>query len=95
MANKLAAITGVHGYVPDYVLTNAELEKTVDTTDEWITSRTGISERRIQKGEGLATSDMGVEAVKGLLEKTGTSIDEVDMVICGTVTGDMAFSRYR
>ena len=91
MANKLAAITGVHGYVPDYVLTNAELEKMVDTTDEWITSRTGISERRIQKGEGLATSDMGVEAVKGLLEKTGTSIDEVDMVICGTVTGDMAF----
>jgi 3-oxoacyl-[acyl-carrier-protein] synthase-3 len=91
MANKLAAITGVHGYVPDYVLTNAELEKMVDTTDEWITSRTGISERRIQKGEGLATSDMGVEAVKGLLEKTGTSIDEVDMLICGTVTGDMAF----
>ena len=91
MAKKLAAITGVHGYVPDFVLSNALLEEMVDTTDEWITTRTGIKERRIQKGEGLATSDMGVEAVRGLLEKTGTSVDEVDMVICGTVTGDMAF----
>ena len=90
MAKKLAAITGVHGYVPDFVLSNALLEEMVDTTDEWITTRTGIKERRIQKGEGLATSDMGVEAVRGLLE-TGTSVDEVDMVICGTVTGDMAF----
>ena len=91
MSRKLAAITGVHGYVPEYVLTNAELEKMVDTNDEWIKTRTGISERRILKGDDKATSDMGVEAVKGLLEKTGTSVDDVDMLICGTVTGDMPF----
>ncbi len=91
MSKIRAAITGVHGYVPDYVLTNAELEQMVDTSDEWIKTRTGISERRIQKGEGLATSDMGVEAVKGLLEKTGTSPDEIDLMICATVTADMPF----
>lgn len=86
-----AAITGVQGYVPDYVLTNAELETMVDTNDEWIRTRTGIEERRILKGEGKATSDMATEAVKGLLEKTGTSADEIDMVICATVTPDYPF----
>ena len=86
-----AAITGVQGYVPDYVLTNKELESMVDTNDEWITTRTGIKERRILKGEGLATSDMGQRIVEGLLEKTGTHPDEVELVLCATVTGDMVF----
>lgn len=86
-----AAITGVHGYVPDYVLTNKELETMVDTSDEWITSRTGIKERRILKGEGLGTSTMATEAVKGLLAKTNTSPEEIDLIICATVTPDMPF----
>ncbi|TVR39630.1 MAG: ketoacyl-ACP synthase III [Bacteroidia bacterium] len=91
MTRLKAAITAVHGHLPDYILTNQELEKIVDTTDEWITTRTGIKERRILKGKGLATSDMGAEAVKGLLEKRGISPDEVDMVLCCTVTPDMRF----
>jgi len=91
MTNFKAAITGVQAYAPDYILTNQELETMVDTTDDWITTRTGIKERHIQKGEGLGTSDMAVEAVKGLLKKTGTSPDEIDMVICATVTPDMLF----
>jgi 3-oxoacyl-[acyl-carrier-protein] synthase III len=86
-----AAITGVHGYVPDYILTNEELAKMVETNDEWIMSRTGIKERRILKTEGWATSDMAVEAVKGLLKKTGTKPEEVELLICATVTGDMQF----
>lgn len=86
-----AAITGIQGYVPDDLLTNADLEKMVDTNDEWIRSRTGIVERHIQKGEGLGTSDMAVEAVKGLLAKTGTAPEEVDLVICATVTPDHVF----
>jgi len=86
-----AAITGVQGWVPDYVLSNDILAKMVDTTDEWIMTRTGIKERRILKGEGLGTSDLGSPAVKALLEKTGTSPDEVDMLICATVTPDMQF----
>lgn len=91
MAKIRAAITGVHGYVPDYVLTNQELETMVDTNDEWIQSRTGIKERRILKGENLGTSFIGAEAVKGLLEKTGTAPEEIDMIICATVTPDMPF----
>lgn len=91
MAKITAAITGIQGYVPDYVLTNAELEKIVDTNDEWILSRTGIKERRILKGDGLGTSHMGIEAVKRLLEKTGTHPDEIELVICATVTPDMPF----
>jgi 3-oxoacyl-[acyl-carrier-protein] synthase III len=91
MTKIRAAITGVHGYVPDDVLSNADLEKMVDTNDEWIRSRTGIQERRILKGKGLASSDMGVEAARGLLEKTGTSPDEIEVVICATVTPDMLF----
>lgn len=86
-----AAITGVHGWVPEYRLTNQELEKLVDTTDEWILTRTGIRERRILKGEGMATSDMVVEAVKGLLEKTGNAPTDIDMLIVATTTPDMAF----
>ena len=73
-----AAITGVGGYVPEYVMTNKELETIIDTTDEWITSRTGIKERRIQKGKGLATSDMAAEAVKDLCEKRGINGMEID-----------------
>jgi len=91
MAKNKAAITGVHGYVPDYVLTNKELESMVETTDDWITSRTGIKERRILKGEGQGTSVMATEAVKGLLEKTNTNVEDVDLVICATVTPDMPF----
>lgn len=86
-----AAITGVHGYVPDYVLTNAELEQMVDTNDEWITTRTGIKERRILKGEAQGTSVLATEAVRGLLEKTGTSPQDIDLVICATVTPDYMF----
>jgi 3-oxoacyl-[acyl-carrier-protein] synthase III len=86
-----AAITGVHGYVPPYILTNKELEKLVDTTDEWILTRTGIAERRILQGNGNGTSIMGIEAVKGLLEKTGTKPEEIDLLICATVTPDMQF----
>lgn len=86
-----AAITGVQGYVPDYILTNKELETMVDTTDEWITSRTGIRERRILKGKDQGTSVMGIEAVKGLLKKTNTDPKEIDLLICATVTPDMQF----
>ena len=91
MAKILAAITGVGGYVPDDVLTNADLEKMVDTTDEWITTRTGIKERRILKTPGKATSDMGVEVVRQLLEKTGTKPEEIDLLLCATVTPDTTF----
>ena len=86
-----AAITAVGGYVPEYILTNAELEKMIDTTDEWITTRTGIKERRILKGEGKATSDMCVEAVKELCQKRGISPEEIELVIVATVTPDMPF----
>lgn len=86
-----AAITGVHGYVPDYVLTNAELERMVDTNDEWITSRTGIKERHILKGEGMGSSHMGAKAVAGLLEKLNIKPEEVDLLICATTTPDFIF----
>ena len=86
-----AAITAVNGYVPPDVLTNEDLEKMVDTNDEWIMSRTGIKERRILKGEGLATSDMAVQAVEGLLKKRGISAEEIDLIIFCTVTPDMIF----
>jgi len=91
MTKTRAAITGIFGWVPPYILTNEELETMVETSDEWIMSRTGIKERHILKGEGLGTSDMGAEAVKGLLAKTGTSPDEIDLLICATVTPDMMF----
>lgn len=86
-----AAITAVGGYVPDYILTNDELSTMVDTNDEWITSRTGIKERRILKGEGKGLSDMCVEACNELLKKRGISAQEIDMVIVGTITGDYGF----
>ena len=89
MGKITAAITGVQGYVPDYVLDNEKLAKIVDTNDEWIMSRTGIKERRILK-EG-ASSDMAAEAVRGLLAKTGTNPDDVDLVILATVTPDYVF----
>ena len=91
MEKTRAAITAVNGWVPDYVLTNAELEKFVDTTDEWITSRTGIKERRILKGEGLGSSDIAANAVSGLLKKRGITPEEVELVICATTTPDMQF----
>ncbi len=91
MGKITAAITGVQGYVPEYVLTNAELEKIVETNDEWITSRTGIKERRILKGEGKGTSHMAEKAVLGLLEKTNTTPEEIDLIIVATVTPDFVF----
>ncbi|SEI85065.1 3-oxoacyl-[acyl-carrier-protein] synthase-3 [Dyadobacter sp. SG02] len=91
MTHIKASITGIQGYVPDYVLTNAELETMVATNDEWIVSRTGIKERRILKGEGLGSSHMGAEAVKGLLAKTNTSPGEIDLLICATTTPDFVF----
>ncbi|MGC1243646.1 MAG: beta-ketoacyl-ACP synthase III [Chryseosolibacter sp.] len=90
--NKIrAAITGVGGYVPDYILTNKELETMVDTSDEWITSRTGIKERRILKGENKGVSVLGIEAVKNMLAKTKTDPKEIDLLIFATVTADMTF----
>jgi 3-oxoacyl-[acyl-carrier-protein] synthase-3 len=91
MQKITAAITAVGGYVPEYRLTNAILETMVDTNDEWIKSRTGIEERRILKGEGLATSDMVVPAVQELLKKRGIGPEEIDCMIVGTVTPDMVF----
>tara|TARA_B100000212_G_scaffold323948_1_gene284440 strand:- start:3885 stop:4883 length:999 start_codon:yes stop_codon:yes gene_type:complete len=85
-----AAITGIQGYVPEYILNNKELEKLVDTNDEWITTRTGIKERRILKGQ-KGSSEMGVKAIEGLLKKTNTSAHEIDLIICATVTPDMLF----
>jgi 3-oxoacyl-[acyl-carrier-protein] synthase-3 len=91
MGRIRAAITGVHGYVPDYVLSNKELETMVETSDEWITSRTGIKERRILKGEGQGTSIIGTNAGKQLLEKYQVDPKEIELVICATVTPDMPF----
>ena len=91
MIKQRAEITGIQGYVPDYILTNKELETYLDTNDEWITSRTGIKERRILKGEGKGSSDLGAAAVKGLLKKTNISAEEIDLIICATATPDMIF----
>lgn len=91
MSQIHAAISAVHGYVPDEVLSNHDLEKLVDTNDEWITARTGIKERHILKGKGLGTSFMAEQAVKGLLETSGTLPEEVELLICATVTPDFPF----
>ena len=91
MQKTTAAITAIGGYVPEYVLTNKELETMMDTDDEWIRTRTGVSERRILKGEGLASSDLGTPAVMDLLQKRGIKAEEIDCVICATVTADMLF----
>ncbi len=92
MSKIEAGITGIQGYVPEYRLTNDELSTMVETTDEWIMQRIGIKERRILK-EG-ATSDMGTEAVKGLLKKTGTKPGDIELVICATITSDYHFPCY-
>lgn len=91
MTKIRAAITGVGGYVPEYILNNEELSRMVDTSDEWIMTRIGIKERRILKEVGKATSDMGAEAVKQLLSKTNTLPSEIDLIICAVVTPDMLF----
>jgi 3-oxoacyl-[acyl-carrier-protein] synthase-3 len=87
--NKIrAAITGIGAFLPEYRLTNEEISQLVETSDEWIMQRIGIKERRILKEEGMATSDMGVAAIKELLEKTGTKPEEIDLLICATMTPD-------
>lgn len=91
MTKTRAAITGINTWVPDYKLTNAELATMVDTNDEWIQSRTGVQERRILKGKDMGISKMATPAVKGLLEKTNTNPEDIDLVICATVTADMQF----
>ncbi|MDA3779928.1 MAG: ketoacyl-ACP synthase III [Bacteroidales bacterium] len=91
MKKLRATITGVGGYVPEYILTNDELSKMVDTSDEWIMSRIGIKERHIAKTKDEGSADLGAKAVMQLLEKTNTSPDEIDMLICATVTPDMQF----
>jgi len=88
---RKAAITAVGGFVPETVLSNHELEKMVDTSDEWIRTRTGIIERRVLKEEGKATSDMAAKAVEELLEKRGIDAKEIDLLICATITGDLIF----
>ena len=91
MSKIHAAITAVGGYVPEYVLTNEELTRMMDTTDEWIQTRTGIRERRILKGEGKGSSEMAVEAVKMVLAKRGIAPEDIELVICATTTPDMIF----
>lgn len=91
MQSIRAAITSVGGYVPEFRLTNQILETMIDTNDEWITSRTGIKERRLLKGEGLGSSDMAVEAIQSMLNKKGVDPMEIDCIICATVTPDMVF----
>jgi 3-oxoacyl-[acyl-carrier-protein] synthase-3 len=91
MSRITAAITGVGGYLPSYVLNNDELSRMVDTSDEWIMQRIGIKERRILKEKGKATSYMGSKAVKNLLEKTGVDPLDIQVLICATITGDMHF----
>ena len=86
-----AKITGIASYVPDSILTNDDLSKMVDTNDEWITTRVGIKERRIQKGEGLGSSHMGKIAVERLLESTETNPDDIDLLICATSNPDYRF----
>jgi 3-oxoacyl-[acyl-carrier-protein] synthase-3 len=91
MSKTLAAITGVGGYVPDFVLDNKMLETMVDTTDEWIVTRTGISERRLLKEPGKATSDLAVRAAQNLFQRVNVDPAEIELVICATVTEDMSF----
>ncbi|MCX6230953.1 MAG: ketoacyl-ACP synthase III [Bacteroidetes bacterium] len=91
MTKIRAAITGVGAYLPEYILTNDELSQMVDTTDEWIMTRIGIKERRILKGEGRGSSELGAGAVLDLLKKTNTKPEDIDLLICATVTPDMQF----
>lgn len=91
MTKITAAITAVNAWVPPDVLSNKDLVKLVDTTEEWIMTRTGINERHILKGEGLGSSDMAVEAILPLLKKRGITADEIELIICATTTPDMQF----
>lgn len=91
MRNLNAVITGIGGYVPEDVITNADIEKLVETSDEWITTRVGIKERRILKGEGKGLSFMGIRAINELLTKTKIKPEEVDAIICATTTPDYTF----
>ena len=91
MTKITAAVTCVAGYVPDYILSNAELETFLPTTSEWIETRTGVKERRILKGEGLGSSDMAVKAIELLLKKRGISALDIDLLIVATVTPDFIF----
>jgi len=91
MSKIHAAITAVGGYVPETILSNADLEKMIDTTDEWITTRTGIKERRILRGEGIGTSDMAAKAVQMILDKTGIDPLDIELLICATTTPDHTF----
>lgn len=91
MSDIKAIITGIEAYLPDYILNNEELSRMVDTSDEWIMSRVGIRERRILKEDGLGTSFMGEQAVNRLLEATGTKPEEIDLLLCSTVSPDMLF----
>lgn len=86
-----AAITAIAGFLPNNVVTNFDLEKIIDTTDEWITTRTGIKQRHLENDKTKATSDMCVEAVKLLLQKRGIGAEEIDLLVCGTVTPDYVF----
>jgi 3-oxoacyl-[acyl-carrier-protein] synthase-3 len=86
-----AAITSIAGFLPENIVTNADLEKIIDTSDEWITSRTGIKQRHLENNPERGTSDMCVEAVKLLCKKRGISPEEIDLLICGTVTPDLVF----
>lgn len=91
MSSIKAVITGVGGYVPEYILNNSELSNIVDTSEEWIIQRVGIRERRINKDKGKATSDLAVNAIKQLLTKTNTDPNDVDLLICATITSDLGF----
>ena len=91
MGKIKAVITGVGGYVPEYILTNEELARMVDTNDEWITTRVGIKERRILKEEGLGSSYLARKAAKQLIQKTGVDPQTIDCVICATTTSDYRF----
>ncbi len=89
MTNLRAVVTGVGGYVPDSILNNEEISRMVDTSDEWITKRVGIKERRIQKEKGIATSDLAVKAIQEVLRKTNTDPEEIDLLLCPTITPDL------
>ena len=92
MSNKISAvITGIGGYIPDYVLTNEELSRMVDTNDEWIMTRVGIKERRILTEEGLGTSYMARKAARQLMQKTGADPDSIDAIVVATSTADYKF----
>ncbi|HNU59782.1 MAG TPA: 3-oxoacyl-ACP synthase, partial [Aquaticitalea sp.] len=89
MGKITAAITAIGGYVPEYVLTNQILETMVETNDEWITTRTGIKERRILKGEGIGTSYLAIKAAQNLIDRYGIDPKEIELVIVATATPDM------